>query len=263
VWTVPHALQVLVLANTRLLRTRLCRTGSQSLLPCGPQHLGGHLGAPMVLPTWDQTRNAHCSLHGMGPAGALAEDGTRGVPTHPRVRFPGRALRTVCRAKCLTALPQASPKEAWRCAQASAWCGAPPGFTPRLDQLSSQAWVVYAKRPCVGATQGLASLGRSIHRRAMAQHRLLGVRNGRVRCRYRTRRPGHQVHTLPLEAQECLRRFLLHRVPHGCQRLRQGGCLANRWKARTLRQCRHLRGQPTAPPMHIKLRLPSWTCCTE
>src|SRR5262245_33188998 len=53
---------------------------------------------------------------------------------------------------------------------------------------------------------------------------------------------------MTLEAPECSRRFLLHIVPHGFQRLRHGGCLATRWKARALRQCRSLLGPPSAPP---------------
>jgi Putative transposase len=226
VFPVPHALNVLVLDNQRLLLTLLFRTGSQPLLQCGPQHLGGHLGATMVLHTWDQTHNAHCHLHCLVPAGALAEDGTRWVPTHPRFLFPGRALSTGFRATFLTALPQASHKEALRFALASAWCGSPTGFTPLLDQLYGQAWVVDAKRPCAGPTQVLEYLGRSIYRIAIANHRLLEVRDGRVRFRYRNRRRGNQVQTMTLEAQECIRRFLLHIVPHGFQRLRHVGFLA-------------------------------------
>jgi hypothetical protein len=245
----PHALHVLVLDNKRLLLTLLFRTVSQTLLQFAQQNLGGPLGATMVLHTWDQTLNAHFHLHCLVPAGALAENGTRWVPTHPRFLLPVRALRTVCRAKFLTALPQAYHKEAWRCAQESAWCGSPTGFTHLLDPLYRQAWVVYAKRPCAGPPQVLESLGRSIHRIAIAKHRLLDVRAGRVRFRYCNRRQENQVQTMTLEAQEFLRRFLLHIVPHGFQRLRHVGFLANRCKARTLRRCRHLLGQPTAPPL--------------
>jgi hypothetical protein len=36
------------------------------------------------------------------------------------------------------------------------------------------------------------------------------------------------------------------------------GFLANRWKARALRQCRHLRGQPTAPPPPEKPSAVEW-----
>jgi len=180
--TVPHALHPRSLANKRLLLTRRFRTVRQTLLQLGQQTLGGQLGATMVLHTWDQTRKAHFHRHCLGPAGALAEDGPRWVPTPPRCLLPVWALRTVCRAKCLTALPQASNTEAWRWAQVSARCDASTGFPHLLDQLSTQAWGGYAQRPGAGPTQGLDSLGRSLHRVAMAHHRLLEGRDGRGRC---------------------------------------------------------------------------------
>jgi hypothetical protein len=256
--TVPHALNTLILDNKRLLLTLLFRTVSQTLLQCGQQNLGGQLGATLVLHTWDQTRNAHFHRHCLVPAGALAEDGPRWVPTHPRFLLPVWALRTVFRAKFLTALHQAYNTEALRFAQVSARGDSSTGFTHLLDQLDTQAWGGYAKRPCAGPTQGLASLGRSSHRVAIANHRLLAVRDGRVRCTYRHRRQGKRVPTRTLEAHEFIRRFLLPIVPHGFQRRRHGGCLANRCKARALRQCRPLLGQPTAPPPRAQPSAGEW-----
>jgi hypothetical protein len=255
---VPHALNALILANKRLLLTLLFRTVSQTLLQFGQQNLGGQLGATMILHTWDQTLNAHFHLHCLVPAGALAEDGPRWVPTHPRFLFPVRALSTVFRAKFLTALQQADTKEALRCAPRSARCNSSTDFTHLLDQLYNQAWVVYAKRPCAGPSQVLDSLGRYIHRVAIANHRLLEVRDGCVRFTYRNRRQGNRVHTMTLEAQEFIRRLLLHIVPHGFQRLRHVGFLANRCKARALRQCRALLGQPIEPPPREKPNAVEW-----
>ena len=63
---------------------------------------------------------------------------------------------------------------------------------------------------------------------------------------------------MTLAAQECLRRFLLPIVPHGCQRLRPVGFLANRCQARALRQCRPLLGQPTAPPPRAQPSAVEW-----
>lgn len=103
VCTVPHALNALMLGHKRLLLTLLCRTVSQTLRPFGQHNLGGQLGATLVWHTWDQTLNAPFHLHCLVPAGALAEDGTHWVPTHPRFLFPVRALSTVFRAKFLAA----------------------------------------------------------------------------------------------------------------------------------------------------------------
>ena len=258
VFTVPHALNALILDNKRLLLTLLFRTVSQTLRQFGEQNLGGQLGATLVLHTWDQTLNAHFHLHCLVPAGALAEDGPRWVPTHPHFLFPVRALSTVFRAKFLAALQQAYRKEALRCAPVSARCDSSTGFTHLLDQLYNQAWVVYAKRPCAGPTQVLDYLGRYIPRVAIANHRLLAVRDGCVCFTYRNRRQGKRVHTMTLEAHEFIRRFLLHIVPHGFQRLRHVGFLANRCKARALRQCRSLLGQPIAPPPQEKPSAVEW-----
>jgi hypothetical protein len=112
------------------------------------------------------------------------------------------------------------------------------------NAITGRGWAT----PSARATQVLDDLGRYSHRIAIAKHRLLEVRAGCVRCTDRNRHHGNRVHTMTLEAHEFLRRFLLPIVPHGFQRLRHVGFLANRCQARTLRQCRHLLGQPTDPP---------------
>ena len=70
VFTVPHALNALILSNKRLLLSLLFRAVSQTLLQFGQQNLHGQLGATLVWHTWDQTLNAHCHLHCLVPAGA-------------------------------------------------------------------------------------------------------------------------------------------------------------------------------------------------
>jgi putative transposase len=92
VFTLPHALNPLILGNKRLLLGLLFRTASATLLQFGRQNLGGQLGATMVLHTWDQRLQAHFHLHALVPGGALAEDETRWVPTHPQFLFPVKAL---------------------------------------------------------------------------------------------------------------------------------------------------------------------------
>jgi hypothetical protein len=45
---------------------------------------------------------------------------------------------------------------------------------------------------------------------------------------------------MPLDAQEFIRRFLLHVLPDGFMRVRHFGFLANRAKKQALAQCRKL-----------------------
>ena len=47
-----------------------------------------------------------------------------------------------------------------------------------------------------------------------------------------------------LEAEEFIRRFLLHVLPEGFQRIRYYGFLANRYREEKLTRCRDLLGMP-------------------
>ena len=49
---------------------------------------------------------------------------------------------------------------------------------------------------------------------------------------------------MPLEASEFIRRFLLHVLPIGFQRIRHYGFLANRYRAVKLDRCRQLLAEP-------------------
>jgi hypothetical protein len=108
-----------------------------------------------------------------------------------------------------------------------------------------------------GPQQVLDYLGRYTHRVAIANHRIVDVHATQVHFTFRHRRQGHRLETMPLPAPEFIRRFLLHVVPHGLQRLRPIGLLANRCKAQALQQCRHLLNQP-APPKPQKKTVAEW-----
>jgi hypothetical protein len=233
----------------------LLRATGQTLLQFGHHNLGGRLGGILLLHTWDQTLNAHVHVHALVPGGALADKETRWVPTHPRFLFPVRALGTVFRSKFLAALHDS--RETLGCAEPTASLATAQGFKRFIDPLYDKTWVVYAKRPMAGPEQVLDYLGRYTHRVALANHRIVDVHNGQVRFTFRNRRQGNRVETMTLPAHEFIRRFLLHVVPHGLQRLRHIGFLANRCKAQALRQCRQLLHQPE-PPTPQKKTAAEW-----
>src|SRR5262249_25378279 len=93
--------------------------------------------------------------------------------------------------------------------------GTPALGTPeRCEQLRAQRyakeWVVYAQAPFAGPAQVLDDLGRYTHRVAITNHRLLDVRDGGVRFASRHRGQAIRVQTMTRDADEFLRRFLLH-----------------------------------------------------
>jgi hypothetical protein len=61
-----------------------------------------------------------------------------------------------------------------------------------------------------------------------------------VKFLWRDYRNNHQQKTMPLSAEEFIRRFLLHVLPSGFHRIRYYGFLGNRYRKEKLEHCRQL-----------------------
>jgi hypothetical protein len=85
-------------------------------------------------------------------------------------------------------------------------------------------------------------VGRYTHRVAISNNRIRNIEDGRVTFRYKDYRDGSQQKTMTLSADEFIRRFLLHVLPEGFQRIRYYGFLGNRYRKEKLEQCRQLLG---------------------
>src|SRR2546428_10032385 len=160
-------------------------------------------------------------------------------PSAPSQRSSAAAISPVC----------SRPSTGATCTLPGAWLRSPsPRLLPRGSMsYAPRTWVVYCKPPFAGPEHVLACLGRYTHRIALSNDRLLAVRDGRVRLRWRDYADGDRVKVMALDVDEFLRRFLLHVVPDGFVRIRHFGLLANRRRAAALAQCRTLLAQP-APP---------------
>jgi hypothetical protein len=69
---------------------------------------------------------------------------------------------------------------------------------------------------------------------------------GQIQFRWKDYRDDNRHKTMTLGADEFIRRFLLHVLPDGFQRIRYFGFLANRYRAEKLALCRQLMQMP--PP---------------
>ena len=85
-------------------------------------------------------------------------------------------------------------------------------------------------------------VGRYTHRVAISNHRLLDIEAGQVRFQWKDYRDKGRQKTMTLSAEEFIRRFLLHALPDGFQRIRYYGFLGNRYRQQKLAQCRELLG---------------------
>ena len=101
-----------------------------------------------------------------------------------------------------------------------------------------------AQEPFAGPEQVLDYVGRYTHRVAISNNRLLDIDHGKVTFRYKDYRHDSQQKTMTLDAEEFIRRFLLHVLPDGFQRIRYYGFLGNRYRKEKLARCRQLLGMP-------------------
>ena len=109
-------------------------------------------------------------------------------------------------------------------------------------------WVVYAKAPFAGPQKVLDYVGRYTHRVAISNNRLLDLENNHVAFRWKDYRHHDKLKTMTLPAVEFIRRFLLHVLPDGFQRIRYYGFLSNRRRSEKLALCRRLLNMPVSDP---------------
>jgi hypothetical protein len=115
--------------------------------------------------------------------------------------------------------------------------------------LCTQPWVVNAKRPIAGPSQVLQYLGRYTHRIALTNNRFVSLNHETVAFRYKDYASGNRRKVMSLGAQEFIRRFHTHVLPHGFMRIRHYELLGNRAKHHRLAQARTALNAPRPEPL--------------
>jgi hypothetical protein len=242
VFTLPEQLAALALQNKRVVYNILFATVAETLrtIAADPKHLGAEIGFLAVLHTWSQTLRHHPHLHCVVPGGGLALAGSGWRSCRPGFFLSVNVLARLFRRLFLEALARAYEHDKLTFHGTSAYLAEPLAFKRLLANLRAREWWVYAKRPFGGPAQVLAYLGRYTHRVAISNHRLLKLENGQVTFSWKDYARGNQQSLMTLSTDEFIRRFLLHVLPRGFQRLRQFGLLANRQRRHKLALCRTL-----------------------
>jgi hypothetical protein len=152
-----------------------------------PRHLGARIGVLAVLHTWSQNLRFHPHLHCLVPAGGLAFDNSRWIPTRRHGFFlPVRVLSRMFRGKLLAFLKQCYRRGELCFAGKLTALSTSRAFYSLLGSLRSREWVVYSKAHFGGPEHVLKYLARYTHRVAISHGRLLSLDNGHVRFRWGT-----------------------------------------------------------------------------
>jgi Putative transposase/Transposase zinc-binding domain len=244
VFTVPQQIAAIAYQNKDIVYGILFQAMAETLktIAADPEHLGAEIGFFAVLHTWGQNLQFHPHLHCVVPGGGLSPDGQRWISCRPNFFLSVHVLSRLFRRLVLEALQQAFDSGHLQFFNALESLRERQPFVQLLQRMRTCKWVVYAKRPFAGPQQVLDYVGRYTHRVAISNHRLLDIENDQVRFQWKDYRAGGQVKTMTLSADEFIRRFLLHVLPDGFQRIRYYGLLGNRYRKQKLDQCRLLLG---------------------
>jgi hypothetical protein len=247
VFTLPAPVAAIAYHNKAVIYAMLFEAAAETLkiIAADKRHLGAEIGAIMVLHTWGQTLTHHPHIHCIVPGGGLAPDCDRWVACQPGFFLPVRVLSRLYRRLFLEKLVAAHRAGKLQFFGSLTDLAAPEAFEAMLAPLRNVEWLVYAKRPFAGPEQVLAYLARYTHRVAISNHRLTAIEEGHVTFTWRDYRQGGRIKPMTLTPHEFLRRFLLHVLPDGFQRIRHYGFLANSHRRAKLALIRKL--LPLAP----------------
>jgi len=268
VFTIPEQLARIAFQNKEAVYGILFRAAAETLATIArdPKHLGCEIGFFGVLHTWGQNLLHHPHVHFVVPGGGLSPDG-KWLRCRPGFFLPVRVLSRLFRRLFLKALDEAFRKEQLEFFGAMESLKEPKAFRDYLAPLQETEWVVYAKPPFGGPQQVLEYLGRYTHRVAISNHRIRNASNGQVSFQWKDYRAGsrQKQRLMTLAADEFIRRFLLHTLPAGFQRIRYFGLLANRFRKEKLAACRQLLNGPMYEllPETAKIDIVSFHRCPQ
>jgi hypothetical protein len=116
----------------------------------------------------------------------------------------------------------------------------PGAFSALIADLYKKDWVVYCKPPFDGTKGVLEYLGRYTHRIAISNHRIVKMEDDEVSFRWRDYADDNKSKIMTVDADEFIRRFLLHVLPDRFVKIRHYGLLGNRCRKEKLTACRRL-----------------------
>ena len=243
VFTLPHELNPLIYCNQKLLYGLLHRCCAETLLELSSdkKYLGATPGIIQVLHTWNQELDYHVHMHCIISGGGLTKAhkirraaGEFFIPVYVlRDKFKGKYLSLLNTLFEDNKLSFSSSCE--RLQDSHKW-------KDWKDKLYKKDWCPYIKETFHGFGNAIEYLGRYTHKIAISNSRILSVTEKEVTFSARGKKPGEPKRQITLEHTEFIRRFLMHVLPPGFQKIRYYGFLNNRMKRKNLKLIFALQG---------------------
>lgn len=243
VFTLPHELNPLIYRNQKLLYGLLHRCCAETLLELSSdkKYLGATPGIIQVLHTWNQEIGYHVHMHCIISGGGLTREhkirksaGKFFIPVYVlRDKFKGKYLSLLNTLYEDNKLDLSSSCE--RLQDSYEWKN-------WKDKLYEKDWCPYIKETFNGFGNAVEYLGRYTHKIAISNSRILSVTEKEVTFSARGKKPGEPRRQITLAHTEFIRRYLMHVLPSGFQKIRYYGFLNNRMKRKNLKLIFALQG---------------------
>ena len=242
VFTVPHELNPLIYGNQELLYSLLHRCSSETLLELSrdKKYLGATPGIIQVLHTWGQTLNFHPHIHCIVSGGGLSDD-HKLRKCGEKFFIPVHVMAKMFRGKFLAYLQKYYAAEKLAFSSSCTELQNSYSWNEFRDSLYKKDWCPYIKETFNGFGNAIEYLGRYTHRIAITNTRIQSVTESQVTFSARDYRSG-ETKAITLENVEFIRRFLMHVLPSGFQKIRYYGFLNNRTKTKNLKIIFRLQG---------------------
>ncbi len=253
VFTLPAPIADIAHQNKAVIYDLLFKAAAETLITIAAdcKHLGARIGVTAVLHSWGSALTHHPHVHVIVPGGGISPDGQCWIACRPGFFLPVRVLSRLFRRLFLEKLSAAYDGGHLQFFGDRADLALPAAFKAYLAPLRRAEWVVYSKRPFGGPEAVLAYLSRYTHRVAISNSRLTAFDGDRVTFKWKDYRAKTAVRykVMTLDADEFIRRFLIHVLPDGFHRIRHYGLFANGNRAENIGRARRLLGVPDASPL--------------
>lgn len=243
VFTLPHELNSLIYCNQKLLYGLLHRCCARTLLELSAdkKYLGATPGIIQILHTWNQEMLYHVHMHCIISGGGLTPD-RRIRKSKGHFFIPVMVLRDKFKGCCLAALDSLYQSGELVFSSSCEKLRNSYEWSAFRNDLYEKDWCPYIKETFNGFGNAIEYLGRYTHKIAISNSRILSVDNQQVSFSARGKKPGEPPRTITLENTEFIRRYLMHVLPSGFQKIRYYGFLNNRGKSKNLKLIFTLQG---------------------
>ena len=244
VFTLVHTLNIIALYNKEIFYDLFMKASAKTLQEFAedPKYLGAKIGFVGILHTWGQSLSQHLHAHYIIPGGGITKDGRKwkNLPYRKDFLFPVKAMSKRMRNTFSKMLLDAYDKGKLIFPEEYSELREPDKFKEYLDKAAWENWVCYVKKPFSGPEDVVKYIGRYTHRVAISNSRIIDISNGEVRFKYKDYRDESKTKIMKLSAEEFIRRFMLHILPKGFQKIRYFGIFANGKKNKYLALARKL-----------------------